>query len=144
MLGKLKAAWSRLPIIVRAIVGGLIVLEIGSDLTVLPLFGNLKFHPEIPWAFPATCLLLAAFWAWFSGRGPPASTRDARRTCSRSGRIPARLWLAALPVIAFGTVMLIALRLVGPYLMPIAAPRSPYRFRRTPPPPSWERSWPSP
>ncbi len=109
MLGKLKAAWSRLPIIVRAIVGGLIILEIGSDLTVLPLFGNLKFHPEIPWAFPATCLLLAAFWAWFSGRGPP-----------------------------------IALRLVGPYLMPIAAPRSPYRFRRTPPPPSWERSWPSP
>ena len=57
MPGKLKAAWSRLPIIVRAIVGGLIVLEIGSDLTVLPLFGNLKFHPEIPWAFPATCLL---------------------------------------------------------------------------------------
>jgi len=51
MLSRLKAAWNWLPVIVRAIVLGFILLEIGSTVTFLPLLGNLKFRPEIPWAF---------------------------------------------------------------------------------------------
>ena len=46
------AGWYCLPVIVRAIVLGWILLTIGSTVTFLPLLGNLKFHPEIPWAFP--------------------------------------------------------------------------------------------
>jgi membrane protease YdiL (CAAX protease family) len=112
----------RLPVLVRAIVAGWIVLEAGSLLSVLPLFGNLRFHPETPWALPVTCVVLAGIWAWCSGRGPPASAREARRDSSRRRRLPARVWAASLPAIAFGTLMLVTLRLVAPYLMPVAAP----------------------
>ena len=122
MIKTLKAAWSRLPVFVRAIVVGSIVFEIGSDGTAIALFGNLKFHPEIPWALPVTLILLAVYWAYFSGWGAPASTREARRTASRSGNVPGALWRAALPAAAFGTLMLVTLRLVAPYLMPVAAP----------------------
>jgi len=48
---------------------------IGSTITFLPLLGNLKFHPEIPWAFPMTVAVLAVYGAYFSGWGPPAGTR---------------------------------------------------------------------
>jgi len=27
--------------------------------------GNLKFHPEIPWALPMTLVILALYWAYF-------------------------------------------------------------------------------
>jgi membrane protease YdiL (CAAX protease family) len=119
---RLEALWNRLPVFVRAIAAGWILLEAGSLLSVLPLFGNIKFHPEIPWALPVTCFVLAGIWAWCSGRGPPANAREVRRSWSRSGRLPARLWVAALPAIAFGTLTLVTLRLVAPYLAPVAAP----------------------
>ena len=63
-----------MPVIVRAIVLGFVLLEIGSTVTFLPLLGNLKFHPEIPWAFPMTLIVLGLYAAYFSGWGPPAAT----------------------------------------------------------------------
>ena len=122
MIKILISAWTRLPTVVRAIVVGLVVFEIGSDVTAAPLFGNLRFHPEIPWALPITLLLLVPYWAYFSGWAPPSSTRNARRTASRVGPVPVTLWCAAVPAAASGTLMLILLRLVAPYLMPVAAP----------------------
>src|SRR5436309_11686007 len=84
MLSWLKAVWNSLPVIVRAIVLGLVLLEIGSTVTFLPLLGNLGFHPEIPWAFPMTLVVLGLYAAYFSGWGPPAATRGARQKYSRS------------------------------------------------------------
>src|SRR5258706_4431128 len=114
MINALRSAWSWLPTFVRAIVMGLVVFEIGSDATAIPLFGNLKFHPEIPWAFPVTLLFLAFYWAYFSGWGPPTFTRDARRTASRAGPVHVSLWLAALPAATSRTLVLVLLRLVAP------------------------------
>ena len=74
MLSWFKAVWNWLPVIVRAIVLGFVLLEIGSIVTFLPLLGNLKFHPEIPWAFPMTLIVLGLYAAYFSGWGPPAAT----------------------------------------------------------------------
>ena len=133
MINALRSGWNWLPIFVRAIVMGLVVFEIGSDLTAIPLFGNLKFHPEIPWALPVALLLLGLYWAYFSGWGPPNSTRDARRTASRKGLVSASLWLAALPAAASGTLMLILLRLVAPYVMPVAAPAVKIQLSSYPP-----------
>ena len=61
MRSQIKAAWDWLPVIVRAIVLGWVLLTIGSTVTFLPLLGNLKFHPEIPWAFPVTIVILALY-----------------------------------------------------------------------------------
>ena len=89
MRSQIKAAWDWLPVIVRAIVLGWVLLMIGSTITFLPLLGNLKFHPEIPWAFPMTVAVLAVYGAYFSGWGPPAGTRlialCAHLACGNSG-----------------------------------------------------------
>ena len=118
----LKAAWNWLPVIVRAIVLGWVLLTIGSTVTFLPLLGNLKFHPEIPWAFPMTVAVLAVYGAYFSGWGPPAGTRDVRKRLARSSLPSARIWRAAIPAMVFGIIALVALRLLLPSLMSVRAP----------------------
>ncbi|MGH7982243.1 MAG: lysostaphin resistance A-like protein [Candidatus Udaeobacter sp.] len=118
----LKRLWNRLPVIVRAIGLGWVVFTIGSTVTFLPLLGNLKFHPEIPWAFPMTVVVLVVFGAYFSGWGPPAATRDARKKLARASLPSARIWGAAIPAMVFGIVALVALRLLLPSLMPVRAP----------------------
>ncbi len=122
MLKWLRTAWKALPVWVRAILLGFVIVEVGSTLTVIPLIGNLKFHPEIPWALPATLALLAVIVAWLSGWGPPASSKESRRRLSRKGRVPGEVWRAALPSIVLGTTMLILVRLASPYVVPVAAP----------------------
>jgi membrane protease YdiL (CAAX protease family) len=122
MLLRLKAAWNWLPVIVRAIILGFALLTIGSTVTFLPLLGNLKFHPEIPWAFPMTAVVLAIYGGYFSGWGPPASTRDARKRLARASFPSARIWRAAIPAMLLGIIALVALRLVLPSLMPVPAP----------------------
>jgi membrane protease YdiL (CAAX protease family) len=122
MRSQIKAAWDWLPVIVRAIVLGWVLLTIGSTVTFLPLLGNLKFHPEIPWAFPMTLVILALYGAYFSGWGPPAGTRDARKRLARASLPSARIWCAAIPAMVFGTSALVALRLLLPSLMPVRAP----------------------
>ena len=122
MRSQIKVAWDRLPVIVRAIVLGWVLLTIGSTVTFLPLLGNLKFHPEIPWAFPVTLLILGAYGAYFSGWGPPTATRNARKRLARASWPVARIWRAAIPAILFGIVALVALRLVLPSLLPLRAP----------------------
>ena len=122
MRSQIKAAWDWLPVIVRAIVLGWVLLMIGSTITFLPLLGNLKFHPEIPWAFPMTVAVLAVYGAYFSGWGPPAGTRDVRKRLARSSLPSARIWRAAIPAMVFGIIALVALRLLLPSLMPVRAP----------------------
>src|SRR4030095_15213135 len=122
MRSQIKAAWNWLPVIVRAIVLGWVLLTIGSTVTFLPLLGNLKFHPEIPWAFPMTAVVLAIYGAYFSGWGPPAGTRDARKRLARASLPSARIWRAAIPAMVVGIIALVALRLLLPSLMPVRAP----------------------
>ena len=122
MRSQIKAAWDWLPAIVRAIVLGFVLLTIGSTVTFIPLLCNLKFHPEIPWAFPTTLVILAVYGAYFSGWGPPASTRDARKKLGRASLPVWRIWRAAIPAILLGIIALVALRLLLPSLMPVRAP----------------------
>jgi membrane protease YdiL (CAAX protease family) len=130
---QVQTAWGRLPVLVQAIAIGWILLQAGSLLSVLPLFANLAFHPEVPWSLPVTCAVLACFWAFCSGRGPPAGLRDFRRHRARAGEVAGGLWLSALPVIVFGTLFLVTLRLLAPYLMPVAAPSVSVRLSSLPP-----------
>ena len=122
MRSQIKAAWDWLPVIVRAIILGWVLLTIGSTVTFLPLFGNLKFHPDIPWAFPITLVILAFYAAYFSGWGPPAATRDARKKLARASLPSARIWRAAIPAIVFGIIALVAMRLLLPSVLPVRAP----------------------
>lgn len=120
------AAWRWLPAFVRAPVVAFIVLEIGTTATVLPLVGNIKFHPEIPWAFPATLIVVAAFWYYFTGRGYPAATRAVRKDVTRRKSLPLPIWRAAAAPLLLSVMSVASLRLVLPSIFPMDAPKIPF------------------
>lgn len=99
--------WSRLPVVVRAITGGLFVQVVGFVIlaTLLPL--NLRFAPTVPWAIVPLGLGLYAYWRYFGGAGPPASTRARRRELRRSNPIDPRLrWPVVLAATLFTLTLL--------------------------------------
>jgi membrane protease YdiL (CAAX protease family) len=119
---RVTAAWRRLPVFVRAPIVAFLVLNIGTTASVVPLFGNMKVRPDIPWAFPATLVVLAAFWSYFTGRGYPAATRAIRQDVTRLKSLPWPIWRAAVLPILLSIVTVTSLRLALPSVLPVAAP----------------------
>jgi membrane protease YdiL (CAAX protease family) len=125
MGGRLLAVWNRLPVIVRALAVAYVAQTIGSTLGVLPLVGNTKFLRDLPWALPATLLLMWAFWWYASGHGYPTATRAYRAAMTRDKTLSARSWRAVLPAIFAALVATCCLRLALPSIVEIAPPRLP-------------------
>ena len=109
-----------------------IVLEIGTTATVLPLIGNIKFHPEIPWALPATLIIVGAFWYYFTGGGYPAATRAARNVVTRQKSLPMTIWRAAAAPMLLSVIAVASLRLALPTILPVDAPRIPLHIASLP------------
>ena len=126
------AVWRWLPVFVRAPIAAFIVLEIGTTATVLPLVGNIKFHPEIPWAFPATLIILAAFWYYFTGGGFPSATRAVRKDVTRRKTLPLPIWRAAAAAMLLSVIAVASLRLALPSVLPMDAPRIPFEIMSFP------------
>jgi membrane protease YdiL (CAAX protease family) len=133
MGARVMAAWRWLPVFVRAPIVAFVVLNIGTTAGVIPLFGNMQFHPEFPWAFPATLTVMAVFWYYFTGGGYPAATRAVRQDVTRLKSLPWPIWRAVVLPVLFSIVTVTSLRLALPSILPIEAPKiavdlSPYRF----------------
>jgi membrane protease YdiL (CAAX protease family) len=79
--------WQRLPVVIRALVVGFVVTEIGIGawLTIA------AFLPA-PWSLVVTSAVLWAFWRYFGGRGWPASTAEVRKDRFRATKMPAAVW----------------------------------------------------
>src|SRR5258708_6502019 len=107
-------AWRWLPVLVRAPLVAFFLLQICTTATVLPLFANLHFHPEVPWAFPATLLVVAAFWYYFTGSGFPSATRGARQHVTRDKSLPWPVWRAVILPLLFSVIAVASLRLALP------------------------------
>ena len=72
-------AWLRLPILVRAVVGGFAIflsLQLGWNVFMI---ANLSFLPNIPWSAPMTLLYLWVVFQFFSGRWGSSGTSEMRR-----------------------------------------------------------------
>ena len=79
----MRGIWSRIPIILRALVTGTLV-ALGGILPWSTFVGlNLKYLVTIPWAVVPTGLWLWLYWRWLRGDGWPASTSAARREMLR-------------------------------------------------------------
>jgi membrane protease YdiL (CAAX protease family) len=133
MGARLMAAWRWLPVIVRAPIVAFVVLNIGTTAGTLPLFGNTKFLPEVPWAFPGTLLVMAVFWYYFTGGGYPTATRALRQDVTRLKSLPWPIWRAAVLPLLLSLVTITSLRLALPSILPVDAPKiavdlSPYPF----------------
>lgn len=120
---KLMAAWRWLPALVRAPIVAFVVLNIGSTVGVLPVFANTKFLLGVPWSLPATSLVMAGFWFYFTGRGYPAATRAARQQATRLKSLPWPIWRAAVLPLLLSIVTVTSLRLALPSIFPVEAPK---------------------
>jgi membrane protease YdiL (CAAX protease family) len=120
---KLMAAWRWLPVLVRAPIVAFVVLNIGTTVGVLPLFGNTKFLPGVPWSLPVTLLVMGAFWYYFTGGGYPTATRAVRQDVTRMKSLPRPIWRAAALPLLLSLVTITSLRLVLPSVLRVQAPK---------------------
>ena len=123
MGARVMAAWRWLPALVRAPIVAFVVLNVGSTAGVLPVLANTKFLPGVPWSLPATSLVMAGFWFYFTGRGYPAATRAARLHATRLKSLPWPIWRAAVLPVLLSIVTVTSLRLVLPSILPVEAPK---------------------
>jgi membrane protease YdiL (CAAX protease family) len=81
-------SWQRIPVLVRAIVEGLLVYAVVGSLARAAI---LVFIPA-PWSLVVMGAVLWVYWRYFSGSGWPRSTARARRRSFRATRLSANVW----------------------------------------------------
>jgi membrane protease YdiL (CAAX protease family) len=85
---RVNGLWGRIPLTARAILAGLLVGLVGAN--VWPVLAIL-LGPHI-WTAVAEVVFLALYIGWARGGGPPGSTRFARRSAFRTGRLSRAQW----------------------------------------------------
>ena len=125
MIRTALALWYKLPVVVRAVVVSFVVLNIGTTLTLIPLIGNLRLLPDVPWAFAATAPLTWLLWRYFTGSGWPDATRAVRRDVTRKKSLPLQTWVRVAAPLVLSLVSTIGLRLALPSVLPVDAPKLP-------------------
>ena len=112
LVNPITRLWRRLPVIVRAIIIGEVVVSIGAVPPELAIVVNLKSSPQIPWLLPATALWLWLFWCYLSGGGWPKTTSAMRRRDLRGGSLSGKVWRWAIVAGACGILGTIGLAFV--------------------------------
>lgn len=105
----LRRLWNRLPVIVRAIIVGELVVSIGGLPPPLAIIANLRTTPRVPWMIVATALWLWLFWWYLHGGGWPRQTAESRKRDLRGDPLAARVWGWALLAGTFGIASTLAL-----------------------------------
>jgi len=93
--------WQRIPVLVRAVLTGLVVLFFGASVWLGILIGSRRLTVSVPWATGPVFLLfgfffLWAYWRYLGGRGWPRLTAEARRERLRVHPLPGGVWAWAL------------------------------------------------
>lgn len=88
--------WRRLPVIVRALLAGLVVSLAGSFPWGGLAYTNLQLSPRVPWSVPLMAVYLWFYWQYLQGRWWPRSTAETRQKNLRARALPPRLWRWAL------------------------------------------------
>jgi hypothetical protein len=73
-LSTVLALWRRFPVVVRAVLTGLVVATAGTTPWAVLVSANTKHLSVVPWAVPPTALYLWLFWRYVRGAGWPRST----------------------------------------------------------------------
>ena len=113
--------WFRLPVLVRAIVGGgfvFLVLQTGCNLLFV---ANMQVAASVPWSLPLGLLYLWVVFQYFNGRWKPRSTSFARRDSMRARRLSGREWPPALVACAAVVVFIIATTVISYRLIDVPA-----------------------
>jgi membrane protease YdiL (CAAX protease family) len=106
----LRALWLRVPVLVRAILTGLLAATAGTVPWALLVSANTKYGSALPWAVPIMAGYLWLYWRYARGAGWPQSTAASRRTSSRANSFPDDLWGPALLAGLLGLVGVLLLQ----------------------------------
>jgi membrane protease YdiL (CAAX protease family) len=79
--------WSKLPVLVRAILSGLLIALVAANVWLI-LLASLS----VPVAALVEVIFLGFYVWWTSGGGPPRRTRDSRRNAFRYGPLSKEKW----------------------------------------------------
>jgi len=107
----IAAVWQRLPIMLRAVVVGSLVVGMGTVPRSVLMSVNFKLWPAIPWSVPVMALYLWFYWQYVGGKGWPQTTAEWRRTNLRARSLTGRVWRSALLAGGLGWAGLLALRI---------------------------------
>ena len=132
---RLLGLWLRLPVMLRAIVVGELVVSACGLVPDLFMLANLKLTPRIPWLLPASAAWLWLCWRYLNGWGWPRSTAEARRRDLRARPLPGRVWGWALAAGSLGIASVTGLAFLTPRLseIPRDAFKLPLEFAALPP-----------
>jgi membrane protease YdiL (CAAX protease family) len=100
--------WCRIPVLVRAAIVALFILNLGQVPPGLFLIVGLRFSPAVPWFLVATAIWLAIFWQYLGGRWWPASSAAVRRQDLRGAPLPFRVWFWSLCAGGLGMVCVLS------------------------------------
>jgi len=109
---KICKYWQKLPVLIQAIIAGIVVFEVGS----LLWFPIIYFIP-MPLSF---FVMIGVFWVYlkyFSGSWKPKSTKEYRKANFRSIQLPLEIWKLGLvasimTVVVLQAMMVLTFRLV--------------------------------
>jgi len=93
---RLSEAWQGLPVLLRALAAGVLVVGTGLLPWDLLVRVNARVVESIPWTVPVMAAYLCLWWWYLRGRGWPRSTGEIRRRDLRGEIPPRRLWLWSL------------------------------------------------
>src|SRR5688572_7436039 len=85
-------SWGRLPVVLRAVLLGCLVLFVGGLATGPLIFANTKWRPTFPWSVPFLAVYMWLFWQYLRGRWWPRSTAGVRREGLRANALSSRVW----------------------------------------------------
>jgi uncharacterized protein len=90
------SVWQRLPVIVKAILTGVLVAVFGTIIWSLLVKVNLKFFPDVPWLLIPAAFFLWLYWRYLRGEWWPKSTSELRKKSLRANHLPVDVWASAI------------------------------------------------
>src|SRR5574341_553552 len=104
------SVWQRLPVILRAVIGGFFAVTLATVPCSSLLRANFVLAPSVPWSAPLVAIYLWFYWHYLQGKGWPQSTTEFRRTNLRAHSWAGRVWRWTLLAGGLGWASILALR----------------------------------
>ncbi|MDE3155324.1 MAG: CPBP family intramembrane metalloprotease [Acidobacteriota bacterium] len=99
--------WRRLPVVVRAVLVGVVVASAGTLPWAWLAAENLRHGRAVPWDAMVMAPYLWVYWRYLRGAGWPRATADARRQGLRANPLPGDAWSTAIMAGLLGLVALV-------------------------------------
>lgn len=126
--GLVTRAWSTLPVVVRAALVALLILNVGQAPPMLALLANLRLAPRVPLFLPVTVIWLWIVWRYLNGSWWPRGTSEQRHGDLRATTLSGRVWLWSFLAGLLGMASVMSLALLTGRLatLPPSAYESPF------------------